>query len=113
MPSITVDRARWWVLTLLFVATTINYLDRIVFSVLVPVIRDELHLSTEQYGYINGAFQIAYTVGFSSQSHMTTAFGKLRGQTPGAYRSPFKTTPKYLNLFESLDRTAESNPRAS
>jgi len=57
--------------------------------------------------------EIAYTVGFSSQSHMTTAFGKLRGQTPGAYRSPFKTTPKYLNLFESLDRTAESNARAS
>lgn len=29
---------------------------------------------------------IAYAVGFSSQSHMTTAFGKALGVTPGGYR---------------------------
>ena len=29
-------RVRWWILTLLFVATTINYLDRIAFGILVP-----------------------------------------------------------------------------
>ena len=75
MPSDTLDRARWWVLSLLFVATTINYLDRIVFSVLVPVIREDLHLTTEQYGYINGAFQIAYTVGFLAMGKLVDKFG--------------------------------------
>lgn len=57
-------RARWWILALLFLATTINYLDRIVFSVLIPVIRTELQFSDEGYGYLTGAFQLAYTVGF-------------------------------------------------
>lgn len=57
-------RARWWILTLLFLATTINYLDRIVFSVLIPVIRDEMHIGDQEYGYINSAFQLLYTVGF-------------------------------------------------
>ena len=75
MPSDTLDRARWWVLSLLFLATTINYLDRIVFSVLVPVIREDLHLTTEQYGYINGAFQIAYTVGFLAMGKLIDKFG--------------------------------------
>lgn len=64
VPSETRTRVRWWVLSLLFFATTINYLDRIVFSVLIPVIREEMHISPIQYGYVNGAFQIAYTVGF-------------------------------------------------
>ncbi len=51
-------------LWLLFFATTINYLDRIVFSVLVPVIRADLHLSDEQYGLMTSAFTSAYTIGF-------------------------------------------------
>src|SRR5258708_39122140 len=51
-------RVRWWVLAMLFAATTINYLDRIVFSVLIPVIRKDLHLNDQDYGYVNGAFQI-------------------------------------------------------
>lgn len=58
------NQFRWRILALLFFATTINYLDRIVFSVLIPVIRTELQLSNAQYGYINGAFQLAYTIGF-------------------------------------------------
>ena len=45
-------RYRWFILTLLFLVTTNNYLDRIVFSVLIPIIRDDLHISTEHYGYI-------------------------------------------------------------
>ena len=75
MPSDTLNRARWWVLTLLFIATTINYLDRIVFSVLFPLIREELHLTTEQYGYINSAFQIAYTIGFLVMGKLIDKFG--------------------------------------
>lgn len=55
---------RWWIVALLFIATTVNYLDRILFSVLIPVIRGEMHISDQEYGYINGAFQIAYTIGF-------------------------------------------------
>jgi AraC family transcriptional regulator len=57
--------------------------------------------------------EIAYASGFSSQSHMTTAFRNLRGQTPGAYRSPFNTTTIFPNMLESADHSSESNPGAS
>jgi ACS family hexuronate transporter-like MFS transporter len=68
-------RIRWWMLALVFFATTINYLDRIVFSVLIPVIRQEMHLNDKQYGYVNGAFMIAYTVGFLVMGRFIDRFG--------------------------------------
>ena len=66
---------RWWILWLLFFATTINYLDRIVFSVLVPIIRSDLHLDDRAYGWVTGAFQIAYTVGFVFAGKFIDRFG--------------------------------------
>jgi ACS family hexuronate transporter-like MFS transporter len=68
-------RYRWLILTLLFLVTTNNYLDRIVFSVLIPVIRDDLHISTTHYGYINAAFQMAYTIGFLFVGKFVDRFG--------------------------------------
>jgi ACS family hexuronate transporter-like MFS transporter len=70
---------RWWILALLFLATTINYLDRIVFSVLIPVIRQDLRLTDESYGYITGAFQIAYTIGFLFAGKIVDRFGTRLG----------------------------------
>jgi len=60
---------------LLFVATTVNYLDRILLSVLIPVIREEMHITDKQYGFINGAFQIAYTTGFLFMGKFIDRFG--------------------------------------
>ncbi|MBI4872998.1 MAG: MFS transporter, partial [Acidobacteria bacterium] len=68
-------RIRWWMLALVFFATTINYLDRIVFSVLIPVIRQEMHLSDKQYGYVNGAFMICYTAGFLLMGRFIDRYG--------------------------------------
>jgi ACS family hexuronate transporter-like MFS transporter len=55
---------RWLMLSLLFAATTVNYLDRIVLGVLLPEVRKELHLSDLGYGYVTSSFQFAYMVGF-------------------------------------------------
>jgi len=66
---------RWSILALLFVGTTINYLDRIVLSVLVPDIRLELQISNEAYGWITAAFQSAYTVGFLFMGGFVDRFG--------------------------------------
>ena len=55
---------RWIILSLLFVATTINYFDRIVISVLIPEIKKELNISDISFGHIISAFQITYTLGF-------------------------------------------------
>lgn len=74
-----VPRARWWILTLLFLATTINYLDRIVFSVLTPVIRGELGFKDLEYGYITSAFQFAYTGGFLLAGKFIDRYGTRMG----------------------------------
>jgi len=55
---------RWKVLALLVAATMVNYLDRLLLSVLSPVLRDYFHFSERLYGVVTGAFQIAYAVGF-------------------------------------------------
>ena len=51
-------RKRWLIVSLLFIATTINYMDRILLAVLLPVIRDEFHFDESVYGEITAAFQV-------------------------------------------------------
>lgn len=70
---------RWWILTLLFFATTINYLDRIVFSVLVPVIRQDLKLTDQTYGLVTGIFQAAYTIGYLFMGKFIDRYGTRLG----------------------------------
>ncbi len=53
----------WLVLTLLFAGTTINYIDRIVLSILLPVIGKEIAISPVLYGMILGSFQFTYMIG--------------------------------------------------
>ncbi|MDR3517747.1 MAG: MFS transporter [Azospirillaceae bacterium] len=53
---------RWWIIGLICLGTIINYLARNSLGVMAPVLKTELNFSTEQYSYIVGAFQLAYTV---------------------------------------------------
>lgn len=55
---------RWLMLALLFAATTVNYLDRIVLGVVIKNVREDFHISDSDYGNITAAFQFAYMVGF-------------------------------------------------
>ena len=57
MPS---KRIRWWIVWALFGSTVINYISRQTFSVLAPVITQELHLSHTDLSRIFSAFQISY-----------------------------------------------------
>ena len=45
-----------------FVATVINYLDRQALSVAAPLLREEFHMSNEDYGKVLSAFMLAYTI---------------------------------------------------
>src|SRR6202789_1031339 len=57
------SRSRWIVLSMLLAITIINFIDRQTVSVLAPVIRQNLHLSNEQYGRIVAAFQFGMMTG--------------------------------------------------
>jgi ACS family hexuronate transporter-like MFS transporter len=56
------ERLRWLILGLLFLSTVINYLDRQALSVLLPTLRKDLGLTSEDYGAITMVFMLAYTV---------------------------------------------------
>ncbi|NIJ06712.1 ACS family hexuronate transporter-like MFS transporter [Sphingomonas vulcanisoli] len=53
---------RWWMVALISVGTILNYLARNSLGVLAPQLKGELHITTQQYSYVVGAFQAAYTV---------------------------------------------------
>ena len=59
----TTGSYRWVVCALLFFATTINYMDRQILSLLKPILDNQLHWTNEEFGAINGVFQGAYAIG--------------------------------------------------
>jgi len=54
---------RWRIAILLAVITTINYIDRSVFGVVAPVVRDLFDISNAEYGVITSGFLFAYGIG--------------------------------------------------
>jgi ACS family hexuronate transporter-like MFS transporter len=58
-----IGKYRWTICTLVFFATTVNYLDRQVIGILAPVLKEDLGIGEAAYGYIIMAFQAAYAIG--------------------------------------------------
>jgi ACS family hexuronate transporter-like MFS transporter len=67
------------ILTLLFLSTVLNYLDRQALSVLFPTLRTDLELSSEQYGSITAAFMVAYGVTQVFAGRLMDAIGARTG----------------------------------
>jgi ACS family hexuronate transporter-like MFS transporter len=62
-PGKSLGRVRWTICAMLFVATSINYMDRQVIAILKPTLEHSIGLTEINYGYIVDAFQIAYAIG--------------------------------------------------
>jgi ACS family hexuronate transporter-like MFS transporter len=61
--SKTIGKYRWTICALVFFATTINYLDRQVISLLKPILEKEFNWSEIDYSNIVIAFQLSYAIG--------------------------------------------------
>lgn len=72
---------RWVILSLLFFATTINYIDRQVIGLLKPYIEKDLQWTEVDYGYIVTAFQLAYAIGLLLSGRLVDKFGTRWGYT--------------------------------
>src|SRR5437763_1745444 len=57
-----IRRLRWYICGLLFLATTINYVDRQVLGILKPILDRDLHLSQADYGWVLFGFQLSYAL---------------------------------------------------
>lgn len=56
-----VKNLRWWILILFLLGVTVNYITRNSLGILAPELKTELGITTQQYSWIVGAFQLAYT----------------------------------------------------
>ena len=66
---------RWRICALLFIANTINYMDRQVLSFLAPMLQTRIGWNEVQYGYIVVAFQLAYALGLLSVGGIIDTIG--------------------------------------
>jgi ACS family hexuronate transporter-like MFS transporter len=123
---------RWWICALLFFATTINYVDRSVMSVLAPELKKTIQWDDAQFGYINAAFPLAYAIGFLMVGWLLDRFGtrfvyawslllwSLAAMAHALARTPtgFMAARFFLGLTESgnfpsaIKATAEWFPRS-
>ena len=62
MTGLRVRNLRWWIVALICAGTIANYLARNSLGVLAPELKSALHMSTQQYSYVVGAFQLCYTI---------------------------------------------------
>jgi ACS family hexuronate transporter-like MFS transporter len=70
---------RWTIVALLFMATTINYVDRQVLGILAPTLGRELHWSETAYGDVVSWFSLAYALGFLAAGRLLDRIGVKRG----------------------------------
>src|SRR5438309_3907431 len=70
---------RWTVCALLFVVTTVNYIDRQVLGILAPTLQRELHWSETGYGDVVSWFTALYAVGFLVVGRWLDRVGVRRG----------------------------------
>jgi ACS family hexuronate transporter-like MFS transporter len=72
-------RVRWTICAMLFFATSINYVDRQVLGLLAPTLQHSIGWTESQYGYIVGAFQLAYAIGLVVAGRMVDRVGSRIG----------------------------------
>jgi len=72
-------RFRWTILALLFIATTILYIDRSALGILAPSLQKSIGWTEEQYGIINSVFMIAYAICFIVMGRIIDTIGTRRG----------------------------------
>lgn len=74
-PTGTTEGYRWVICVLLFFATTINYVDRQILSLLKEILDQRIGWTNEQFGWVNAAFQLAYGVGLVGSGWFVDRFG--------------------------------------
>src|ERR1035437_1616123 len=70
-----IGNVRWTICAMLFVATSINYMDRQVVSILKPTLEHSIGMTEVGYSYIVDAFTIAYAVGLVAAGRFVDKVG--------------------------------------
>jgi ACS family hexuronate transporter-like MFS transporter len=73
--GVRIGRVRWTVCAMLFMATSINYMDRQVIAILKPTLEHSIGMTEVGYGYIVDAFQVAYAFGLLAAGRLVDKLG--------------------------------------
>ena len=86
---------RWWICSLLFVATTVNYLDRQVLSLTYEeFIKPEFHWTDAHYGTITSFFSIFYAICCLFAGKFIDWMGTKKGYPGSIPRTPPDQLPR-------------------
>ena len=77
----TIGNYRWTICSLLFFATTVNYLDRQVLSLLKPTLEDKFGWTNSQYANIASTFQFTYAISMLFAGRIIDKMGTRKGYT--------------------------------
>ena len=77
------SRRRWWIASLLFLSTLLNYFDRQILSLVSPVLRVQFSLSASQYSHLFSAFLLGYALFQTPAGWLADRFGPRRVLTAG------------------------------
>jgi ACS family hexuronate transporter-like MFS transporter len=72
---------RWWIAGLIFLATLINFIDRLTISILGPVITKQFSLTNLQFAKLTTWFLLAYTASQGLSGKLYDQIGPRRGFT--------------------------------
>src|SRR5947208_932118 len=70
-----IPRMRWIIAALLFLATTINYADRLALSVVSSDLRREFSMTEQDYSYVLTAFLLAYAIMYAGSGYLIDRLG--------------------------------------
>lgn len=70
---------RWIICSMLFFATTVNYLDRQVLSLLQPILEEEFHWTDNDYGTITAIFSLVYAIAMLFAGRFVDKVGTKKG----------------------------------
>lgn len=76
-----IGKYRWTICGLLFFATTVNYLDRQVLSLLEPTLADKYHWTNNDYANITSVFQFVYAISMLFAGRIIDKLGTKKGYT--------------------------------
>src|SRR3546814_20432621 len=72
-------KLRLFIVSMLFVATCLSFLDRQVLSIAIIEIEEEFGLTDVQYGWVNTSFLIGYALMFTLGGYLIDRFGSKAG----------------------------------
>ena len=70
---------RWFILALLFIATTLLYIDRTALGILAPYLQEKIGWTEKQYSNITTSYMIGYALCFLMMGRLIDRFGSRKG----------------------------------